>query len=277
VTFGERLAASFDATGHVCVGIDPHASLLREWGLRDDAAGAQDFGLRVVDAVAGRAGIVKPQVAFYERYGSAGFAALETVLSAARSAGILTIGDAKRGDIGSTMDGYCDAWLRQGSSLEVDALTVSGYLGVDSLTNVDAFARANDKGIFVLAATSNPEARQLQAARGADGATVAASIVTTVHHWNETDSDLGSSGVVVGATVDLATVGLSDGALVGMPILAPGFGFQGAHVSNLRSLFGSAADTVIVSSSRGILSAGPDGIAQAIAAEVTSVRKAYSS
>jgi orotidine-5'-phosphate decarboxylase len=277
VTFGERLQAAFDSRGHLCVGIDPHESLLTEWDFTVDAAGVRDFGLRVVEAATGRVGIVKPQVAFFERYGSVGMAALEEVLAAARAADLLIIGDAKRGDLGTTMDGYAEAWLRTGSSLEVDALTVTGYLGVDTLAPFNAFARANDKGLFVLSATSNPEAARLQAARGADGATVAASIVDTVHHWNSADAGLGSTGVVIGATVELATVGIDESDLIGMPILAPGFGFQGAKVSDLVAIYGQAAPGAVVSSSRAILSAGPDGIKTAIDDQVAAVREAYSS
>ena len=144
--------------GPLCVGIDPHEHLLTEWGLDASAAGAREFGLRVVDAAAGRVGIVKPQVSFFERYGSAGFAALEDVLAAARAAGLLVIADAKRGDIGTTMDAYARAWLTPGSPLEADAMTVSPFLGVGSLRDTFRFALENGKGVFVLAATSNPEA-----------------------------------------------------------------------------------------------------------------------
>jgi orotidine-5'-phosphate decarboxylase len=277
VTFGERLAASLEETGHLCVGIDPHATLLTQWGMADNATGLREFGLRAVEAVRGRAGIIKPQVAFFERHGSEGFAALEAVLASARAEGLLIIGDAKRGDIGSTMDGYAEAWLRSGSPLEVDALTVSGYLGADSLAETNAFARANDKGLFVLSATSNPEAARLQAAREANGTTVAASIVDTVHQWNSQDNGLGSAGVVIGATVQLTSVGIDDDAVMNMPILAPGFGFQGARVSDLATNYGRALPGVVVSSSRALLNAGPEGLADAIDAQVLALRGAFGS
>jgi len=108
-SFGSRLAAAVDARGPLCVGIDPHASLLDAWGLPASAAGVRDFGLRVVDAARTRVGVVKPQVAFFERYGAAGYAALEEVIGTARAAGLVVIADAKRGDIGTTMDGYAEA------------------------------------------------------------------------------------------------------------------------------------------------------------------------
>ncbi len=98
------------------------------------------FGLRVVEAAAGRVGVVKPQVAFYERYGSKGFAALEDVMAAARAAGLLVIADAKRGDIGTTMDGYARAWLEPGAPLEADAVTLTPYLGAESLRDTLSLA-----------------------------------------------------------------------------------------------------------------------------------------
>ncbi len=139
VAFGERVRDALDRFGPLCVGVDPHGALLESWGLDASADGAREFGLRVVDAAAGRVGIVKPQVSFFERYGSAGFAALEEVMATARAAGLLVIADAKRGDIGSTMDAYGEAWLTPGSPLEADAMTANPFLGVRTL---DGHARA---------------------------------------------------------------------------------------------------------------------------------------
>src|SRR5690606_3902281 len=163
-SFGTRLGAALSAHGPLCVGIDPHAGLLDEWGLTDDGGGVREFGLRVVEAAAGRAAAVKPQVAFFERFGSVGYTALEAVLAAARTADLLVIADAKRGDIGSTMAGYASAWLEPGSPLEADAVTLSPYLGPDSLADALGTARRSGKGVFVLAATSNPDAAAVQQA-----------------------------------------------------------------------------------------------------------------
>jgi orotidine-5'-phosphate decarboxylase len=271
-SFGERVAAARAAHGPLCVGIDPHVSLLEDWGLDASAAGTREFGLRVVDAAAGRVGIVKPQVAFFERYGSAGYAALEDVLAAARAAGLVVIADAKRGDIGTTMDGYAAAWLQTGSPLEADAVTLSPYLGADSLRATLATAVRNRKGAFVLAATSNPEAFALQSAHvmdvaATDGQTVAERVARDIGWVNGSaafSGGLGPVGLVVGATVDRAALGLTDEALRGAPILAPGFGAQGAEPRDLERLFGEHAPHVIASESRSILSAGPDALAQRI-------------
>ncbi|MEV7630847.1 orotidine-5'-phosphate decarboxylase [Microbacterium sp. NPDC089318] len=271
-SFGARLRTAMDRFGPLCVGIDPHAALLDQWGLGQDADGLRSFGLAVVDAAADRAGIVKPQVAFFERFGSRGFAALEDVMSAARDAGLIVLADAKRGDIGSTMAGYASAWLETGSPLEADAVTISPYLGPESLRDTLTAAVRADKGVFVLAATSNPEAAALQTARTVDVAagdeqTVAARVacdVTWVNHSAAFDGGLGPVGLVIGATVDRVEVGLDDELLADTPILAPGFGAQGATAADLTARFGTVAHNVLASESRSVLSSGPDGIAEMI-------------
>jgi orotidine-5'-phosphate decarboxylase len=262
-SFGARLRSALTTTGHLCVGIDPHPHLLRDWGLDDSADGLREFGLRVVEGTVGGAGIVKPQVAFFERFGADGFRALEDVIRAARDAGLLVIADAKRGDVGSTVEAYGRAWLESGAPLEADALTVSAFQGTASLSAVRELASANGKGLFVLAATSNPESFPLQRASTADGTTVSSIIATEVADWNG-DATLGSFGVVIGATVDLDVAGLSRDGLVGMPILAPGFGHQGAEVRDIRSIYGDAADSVLVSMSRSILEVGPTRLSETI-------------
>jgi orotidine-5'-phosphate decarboxylase len=266
--FGARLEAVFATKGRLCVGIDPHAFLLEQWGLPDSADGVRDFGLRVVDAAADLVGILKPQVAFFERHGSAGYAALEEVLAAARGAGMLLIGDAKRGDVGSSVEAYGQAWLTPGSPLEVDAVTLAAYQGLGSIAAPLALALANGKGVFVLAATSNPEAIAVQTAVLAQGQfrgrTVAGGIVAEVNTLNAAASSLGSLGVVLGATVDLADHRIGPGELARTPILAPGFGEQGAAFSELADIFGVVSPNVIVSISRSVLRAGPDGLAAEI-------------
>ncbi|AWB86445.1 orotidine-5'-phosphate decarboxylase [Mycetocola zhujimingii] len=276
VSFGERLERVFNERGRLCVGIDPHAWLLRDWGLADTAAGAREFGLRVIDAVDGNAGIVKPQVAFFERFGSAGYAALEEILAAARSRGILVIADAKRGDVGSSVEAYGQAWLTPGSPLEADALTVSAYQGVGSLAAPSTLAESTGKGLFVLAATSNPEGMALQQARMSAGTTVARSIVDEVNAWNAEHATgaLGSIGVVIGATLRLAEFDLELAPQPTPPVLAPGFGHQGAEAESMQKTYGALSSGVIVSESRSVLGAGPDGIRRAVTTRAEIVRQA---
>ncbi|WP_246119508.1 orotidine-5'-phosphate decarboxylase, partial [Cellulomonas massiliensis] len=230
-----------DAHGPLCVGIDPHASLLAQWGLTDDARGVRRFALTVMEAVAGRVAAVKPQAAFFERHGSAGVAALEEVVAAGRDTGTLVLVDAKRGDIGSTMGAYADAFLADGSPLAGDALTVSPYLGFGSLAPAVELARATGRGLFVLCLTSNPEGAEVQHARTPDGATVAATTAAHAAAANAGAAPMGSVGLVVGATVgDAALRTGTDLVAVNGPLLAPGVGAQGAGPRELAQVFGAA-------------------------------------
>lgn len=266
--FGARLAAAMAEHGPLCVGIDPHASLLDAWGLPDSAEGVRRFALTVMEAVGGRAAAVKPQAAFFERHGSAGVAALEEVVAAGRDTGTLVVVDAKRGDIGSTMGAYADAFLRDGSPLAGDALTVSPYLGFGSLRPAVDLALATGRGLFVLALTSNPEGAEVQHARDADGVAVADRVARAAGASNAAEladggvaagEALGSIGLVVGATIGDAAARLGvDLAAVRGPLLAPGVGAQGAGPAELAAVFGDARSAVLASSSRGVLTAGPD-------------------
>jgi orotidine-5'-phosphate decarboxylase len=284
--FGERLADAVAARGPLCVGIDPHPPLLEKWGLSDDADGLARFTDAVVDALAGSVAVLKPQLAFYERHGSRGLAVLEDAVPRARAAGALVLLDAKRGDIGSTMDAYGD-YLRPDHPLSVDAMTVSPYLGPGSLQPAVDTARMYGGGLFVLARTSNPDAGTLQHAEVREGArqrSVAQVVVDTVRGWNTPGwvvgdplpdiaavrdlasrfgSSTGSFGVVVGATLRDMDVDL-DG--LGGPILAPGLGAQGGSVADLRRLFGSGR-AVVPTVSRDVLAAGPDASALRAAAD----------
>lgn len=263
-TFGDRLRVAVDTHGRLCLGLDPHAALLETWGLPDTAAGARELALRALDAAEGRVGIVKPQVAFYERFGAAGYAALEDVIRHARDLGLVVIADAKRGDIGSTMAAYGAAWLDPSSPLSVDAMTVVAYQGLDSAAPVIDLAREHGRGIFVLTATSNPEAREVQQSITGTGRTVAGQLARDVAVRNAAADGWGMLGVVIGATEPIARTGIDPVLLAHTPVLAPGFGFQGGRLSALRELYGVAADSVIPSVSRSVLGAGADGIASAL-------------
>ena len=259
MTFGQRLAAAMNQQGPLCVGIDPHPSLLDDWGLADDVDGLRRFVLTVLEGVGGHVAAVKPQAAFFERHGSRGVAVLEEVIAAGRDTGTLVIVDAKRGDIGSTMAAYADAFLRDGSPLAGDALTVSPYLGFGSLDPAVDLALSTGRGLFVLCLTSNKEGHEVQHARTSDGVSIAALMAARAAALNADASPLGSIGLVVGATVgDAAERTGVDLAAVNGPLLAPGVGAQGAGPQELARVFGSARRLVLASSSRAVLAAGPD-------------------
>ena len=270
--FGVRLAAAMLARGPLCVGIDPHPALLAGWGLADSVQGLRTFSQTVLEAVAPLAAAIKPQVALYERHGSAGMAALEELLAAAAEAGVLTIADAKRGDIGSTMAGYADAWLRDGSALAADSVTLSPYLGFESLRPALDLAAANGRGVFVLALTSNPEGASVQHVGGAESVAKRIVQAAAVENQRWASVTLGSVGLVVGATVGDALKELGiDLAAVHGPLLAPGLGAQGATGADMRATFGAAYPGVLATSSRGILAAGP-GVAELRAATTATLQ-----
>lgn len=254
--FGDRLRSAMQASGPLCVGIDPHPALLEAWGLDDTAEGVRSFSLRVVEAMSGVAAIVKPQVALYERFGSAGFAALEETLAAAKSAGLLSLADAKRGDIGSTMAAYASAWLDDSSPLASDAVTLSPYLGYESLRPALDLASATGRGVFVLGLTSNPEGPSVQHVGGENS--VAKSIIDQVTKDNAAAEDLGHVGLVVGATIGDAPEKLGiDLTASKAPLLTPGLGAQGATAQDIAKSFASSYAQVLGTSSRDILKEGP--------------------
>ena len=270
-TFGTRLHDAMAARGRLCVGIDPHASLLRGWGLDDDVAGLERFALSVVESVAPVASVVKPQSAFYERFGSRGIAVLERVVSESRAAGALVLLDVKRGDIGSTSQAYADAYLDPTSPLASDAITASPYLGFGSLDPMVETAERHGAGVFVLALTSNKEGPEVQHALtddhggSAPGERVADRVLSHLARLNEGAEPLGSFGAVVGATIGSTTADLAFNG----PVLAPGFGAQGGTVADIARIFGTQARHVLPSSSREVLRLGPDAGAMADAVRRT--------
>jgi orotidine-5'-phosphate decarboxylase len=274
-SFGARLRAAMDAYGPFCAGLDPHRALVEQWGLEYSLTGLERFAMTCVEAYAGHVAVVKPQSAFFEVFGSGGIRVLERVLGDLSGAGTLTLLDVKRGDIGSTMQAYADAYLGKDSDLRADAVTVSPFLGYASLRPALDLAEETGAGVFVLALTSNPEGYQVQhAVRG--GRSVAASVVdgaTTDNAAAAGRGELGSVGLVIGATVGDAVSDLGiDLVAANTPVLAPGLGAQGGTVEVLRRTFGDALPQVLASSSRDLLGAGPDVAALRAAARSTAAR-----
>jgi orotidine-5'-phosphate decarboxylase len=256
-SFGDRVARAVHAHGPLCAGIDPSAELLRQWGLSDDAAGLRDFCAGCVEGFAGTVGVIKPQVAFFERHGSAGLAELERLISAASAAGLLVIADAKRGDIDSTAAAYADAWLADGSPLAADAVTLHPYLGLGALAPCIELAAKTGRGVLVVTRSSNPEGRALQEATTVGGASVEETLLAEIAAWNAADGiPPGTVGAVIGATLTPSAFPLSQ---LGGVILAPGLGAQGAGPAEVNERFAACLPgTVLPNSSRGLLTSGPD-------------------
>lgn len=262
--FGARLRRAMDERGPLCVGIDPHASLLSEWGLGDNVDGLERFSRTVVEAVADRVAVLKPQSAFFERFGSRGVAVLETTVREAREAGALVVMDAKRGDIGSTMAAYAEAFLHKDAPLFSDALTVSPYLGYGSLSPAVALARESGAGLFVLALTSNPEGGEVQHAVRADGRTVGATVLGHLALENAGRSRWAPSArwsappSVTSPRTTSTWAGRS---------WRRASGRRGRQPADLPSVFGSAVRNVVPNVSRGLLRHGPDTVALRDASE----------
>jgi orotidine-5'-phosphate decarboxylase len=263
-SFGARLRAAMDARGPLCAGIDPHAALMADWGLPDSVEGLERFALGAAEALGPAVAAVKPQSAFFERFGSRGVAVLEETIRVCREAGALVVLDVKRGDIGSTAQAYADAYLDPASPIAADAITASPFLGFGSLAPMLDTARKHDAGLFVLALTSNPEGPEVQHATAADGGSVAAHVLAALREANAGGGPLGSFGAVVGATIDDPTGIDLD---IGGPLLVPGIGAQGGTADDVRRIFAGVLDAVLPSSSREILGAGPDRASLRAAAE----------
>ena len=247
MTSATRLLALTRNQPVICVGLDPHPAVLETFGCQDTPEGlhswVQILLRQVLDA---GVSVVKPQVALFERHGVAGMAALAVLMGELRAEGVFVIGDAKRGDIGSTMSAYASAWLSGGADFEVDALTLSPYLGVGSLAPALELAQVEGKAVFVLAATSNAEAFGLQSARVPDGSTIAAMVMADVAAWSQRAGSPAGMGVVVGATLDQAKLGLDLSKHPEMPILAPGYGAQGAKLTEVAVHFPHSRHVVAV-------------------------------
>jgi orotidine-5'-phosphate decarboxylase len=263
--------------GPLCAGVDPHRGLVESWGLAYDLSGLERFAMTCVEAFAGDVASVKPQSAFFEVFGARGVAVLERAVDAFTEAGTIVILDAKRGDIGSTMDAYAEAFLGKDAPSPADAVTVSPYLGYGSLRPAIDLAGHTGRGVFVLALTSNPEGPSVQHAQR-DGISVARAIVEGAAADNAeaaSRGEMGHVGLVVGATIGSALADLGiDLAASAAPILAPGLGAQGATPADLRAVFGAALPQVLPNASRSILAAGPDVGALRAAAREESERLA---
>jgi orotidine-5'-phosphate decarboxylase len=258
MSFGSRAHVAMQAYGPACIGIDPHAALLEQWDLPDTIEGLDRFASICVEAFAGQVAFVKPQSAFFERFGARGVVVLERTMEDLRHTGSLVILDVKRGDIGSTAQAYAEAYLDDDAPMAADAITVSPFLGFGSLQPFFDVAEKNDAGVFVLALTSNPEGPEVQHAISG-GRTVAGNVLAQLKDLNAGAVPMGPFGAVVGATIGDVDTALDEGALaIDGPLLVPGYGAQGGTTADIHRLFAGVLDQVIPSTSRGVLSAGPD-------------------
>ncbi len=232
-SFASRLADGVRAVGTpLCVGIDPWPERLPGARAGDSRAvlaeRAASFGHAVIAAVTGQVASVKPQFAFFEQLGPAGMTALADVCAAATAAGLVVVGDAKRGDIGSTAAAYANATLAPGAPFPCDALTVSPFLGPDTLEPFLAAADAAHGGLFVLLRTSNPGSARWQAPVVDD----LAAWLTEAGAARQGPDGLSNVGAVVGATHPGALAALR-ASLPHAWLLVPGYGAQGCTARDM--------------------------------------------
>jgi len=234
--FAARLINGTRKFGPLCVGIDPHPGLIPDILGGDTPEGVWKWSQAIIEAAAGKVAVVKPQVSLFERHGPEGMAALQAAAKAARAAGLIVLMDAKRGDIGSTAEGYAQAYLSPGAPFEGDALTVNPYMGLDTLEPYAKLAKTHGKGVIVLLRTSNPGAADFQS-RIMGGAPLYVRVAEALGPLTErlmSPCGWSSLMMVIGATAPeeaRAVRALAPKAL----FLVPGYGAQGAAASEACS------------------------------------------
>ncbi len=266
--FADRLMAGVRRLGPLCVGIDPHPALLPPLFGSPGPDAAARWGVALVERSAGKVAVVKPQAGLFERWGAKGLAALETVCETATRAGLIVILDAKRGDIGTTAEGYAEGYLGEAASCPCDAITVNPYMGVDTIAPFVDVAQRAGKGVAVLARTSNPGSADFQA-RLVVGEPLYLHVARALHPLvQRLRGRCGWSGLmmVAGATGpdDARRLRAAAGDAL---FLVPGYGAQGAGARDAVAGFVRRGDRLeggVVNASRSV--ASPAGSLEVVTA-----------
>ena len=266
--FADRLMDGVRRLGPLCVGIDPHPALLPPLFGPPGPDAAARWGVALVERSAGKVAVVKPQAGLFERWGAKGLAALETVCETATRAGLIVILDAKRGDIGTTAEGYAEGYLGEAASCPCDAITVNPYMGVDTIAPFVDVAERAGKGVAVLARTSNPGSADFQA-RLVDGEPLYLHVARALQPLVQRLRGRGGwSGLmmVAGATGpdDARRLRAAAGEAL---FLVPGYGAQGAGARDAVAGFVRRGDRLeggVVNASRSV--ASPAGSLEVVTA-----------
>lgn len=256
-TFADRFRDGAAWRSPFCLGLDPSEDALKLWGLPNSPDGLKKFAESYVEWSSEIILIVKPQMAFFERFGSVGVAVLEETIRELRRRNVLVLIDAKRGDIGTTMFGYAEAYFNDASPLRADAVTANPFLGFESLTPLFEKAASANGHVFVVVASSNVEGIGIQNARMDNGRRTYQHLGDEIVSYNARRHGAGAVGAVIGATRnDIDLRWLED--LGSILQLRPGIGAQGASIESLMHL--ANRRSFIPSFSRAIALAGPDRI-----------------
>ena len=260
--FIDNLIEKIEAkNSRICVGLDPHLNLMPtsildpellkniEANHREIAAAILEFNQEIITAVADHTAVVKPQMAFYEKLGTAGMEALWETIYYAREKGLLILLDGKRNDIGSTAKAYAEAYLNIDSG--ADSLTINPYLGRDGIT---PFLEDKTKGAFALLKTSNPSSGDIQDLKLANGKKVYEEVALFLGRTAEKykgQSGYSNLAAVVGATYprELAQLRTLTPSLF---FLIPGYGAQGGGAEDVKAAFDKEGRGAVINSSRGI-------------------------
>ncbi|OHB70551.1 MAG: orotidine 5'-phosphate decarboxylase [Planctomycetes bacterium RBG_16_43_13] len=244
---------------YVVVGLDPRLELLPA-SFRRGANNAKKaaktierFNRAVIDIVESYAVAIKPQIAFYERWGHSGIGAFKTTCGYGQEKGLLVIGDVKRGDVPSTAEAYAEAYLGKNSPVVADAITVNPFFGTDSIEPFTKMAKKTGKGLFILVKTSNPSSAEIQDLR-LDGKYLYEILAERTVEWGSTligKNGYSSVGAIVGATYP-SQAKVIRAILQRNFILIPGYGAQGGKAEDLRHYFNPDGLGAIVSASRSI-------------------------
>lgn len=250
--FGDSLTARIRSTSPVCVGLDPNPGKFPE-GISRDPEGMTEFCKGIIDAVKDTASCVKPQLAYFELLGWQGMKSFWDTCDYAKKNGLMVIADGKRNDIGTTCEAYADGYLFDGSP--IDALTVSPYLGSDSVLPFIERCTKNGKGIYVLVKTSNPSSGELQDLPIGDEV-VHEHMAQLVESWGAQvigpETSLSCVGAVVGGTYPEETKYLRT-LMPHIPFLIPGYGAQGGTAEDAAHGFLADGTGAVVNSSRAII------------------------
>ena len=247
----------------ILLGLDPRPELVPDDcytkgkdSVEGIALGFENFGIRLMEALAPHVAAVKPQIAFYEAYGLAGLKAYCQILKKAAELNLISIADIKRGDIGSTAEAYAQAHLGGPNvgPFEADAVTINPWLGGDSLEPFFKRCQERDKGVYLLLHTSNPGSKDIQERDLKDGKKVYQNLADQIHGWQKTwspEGDYSSIGVVVGATYPEQLVELK-AQLPRAPFLVPGYGSQGGKGKDVASLYDNTWTPHLINASRSL-------------------------